>query len=487
MKRTVAKGFLWVAGTMGLIRVARYLAFLVLGGVLAPTDFGRFAAIFVIVNGLALLQGFGLGHALICRQERVDESSDTVFLLSSCLGVVFLAVAWAGAPLVESIFGAEGLTAPFRLCAVFVLVRALQTVPARLFDKGLAFQKRLLPGVVGSVTYACVVIVLAFRGAGVWALVVGEVTAAVGEMVTYWILSPWRPRFRFRVDIARQDVSFGWLVLGGTMAIFLFQVLDRVTISKMLGTHQLGLYAFVLTLGALPANYAVRAFNTVLLPSYTSPGVDSEKRRELFLRAVSYVAALGTLFAVGVVGLGGYFLEAAYGDKWLGAVATFSILAVLGVFRSFSALSEDLIVASGRPSLFRWINLLRLLLAACGVWFGAKYGGITGVAIVMTGATVVACIVGWVVAGRLTGFSPRDFGTSLAGPLGAGVVSALVLLTVSRALPEEASMVAFAAAGLLVTVVFLVSWLAFDRDARGEWSRLMARTRLGDGRGSEGR
>ena len=140
MKRTVAKGFLWVAGTMALIRGARYLAFLVLGGVLAPIDFGRFAAIFVIVNGLALFQGFGLGHALICRRECVDESSDTIFLLSAGLGVVFLAAAWAGAPLVESLFGEEGLAAPFRLCAVFVLVRALQTVPARLFDKGLAFQ-----------------------------------------------------------------------------------------------------------------------------------------------------------------------------------------------------------------------------------------------------------------------------------------------------------------------------------------------------------
>jgi len=487
MKRTVAKGFLWVAGTMALIRGARYLAFLVLGGVLAPTDFGRFAAIFVIVNGLALFQGFGLGHALICRRECVDESSDTIFLLSAGLGAVFLAVAWAGAPLVESLFGEEGLAAPFRLCAVFVLLRALQTVPARLFDKGLAFQKRLLPGVVGSVTYACVVIVLAFRGAGVWALVAGEVTAAAGETVTYWVLSPWRPRFRFRADIARQDVSFGWLVLGGTMAIFLFQALDRVTISKMLGTHQLGLYAFVLTLGALPANFAVRAFNTVLLPSYTSPGVDSEKRRELFLRAVSYVAALGTLFAVGVVGLGGYFLEAAYGDKWLGAVAAFSILAVLGVFRSFSSLSEDLIVAAGRPSLFRWINLLRLLLAVCGVWFGARHGGITGVAIVMAGATVVACIVGWVAVGRLTGFSLRDLGASFAGPLGAGAVSALVLLATAGALPEEASMAGLAAAGVLVTVVFLVSWLTFDRKVRGEWSRLMARARPDDGRGSEGR
>ena len=268
------------------------------------------------------------------------------------------------------------------------------------------------------------------------------------------------------------------------MGIFLFQVVDRVTIGRMLGTHQLGLYAFVLTLGALPANYAVRAFNTVLLPSYTSPGVDDARRRELFLRAVSYVAAVGTLFVIAVTGLGGYFLEAAYADKWVGAIAAFSVLAFLGVFRSFSALTEDLIVAVGKPALFRRINWLRLLLAAGGVWFGATHGGITGVAAVMTAATAVACVVGWVVAGRLTGFSFHEFGASFRGPLAAGAVSAVLLWLGRAALPADPSLVAFLAAGAALTVVFALSWVAVDHGVRGEWRRLARRG--GPSGGTEG-
>lgn len=469
---------------MALIRAARYLAFLVLGGVLAPTDFGKFAAIFVVVNGLALFQGFGLGHALICRRECVDESCDTIFLMSAGLGALFLVVAWLGAPLVESFFGEEGLAAPFRVCAIFVFIRALMTVPARLFDKGLAFQKRFLPGLLGSVTYAVAAITLAFRGAGVWSLVLGEVSAAAAETAAYWALSPWRPRFRFRLDIAKQDLSFGWLVLGGSMAIVLFQVVDRVTISRMLGTHQLGLYAFVLTLGSLPATYAVRAFNTVLLPSYTSPGVDSAKQRELFLRAVSYVAALGFLFVIGVVGLGGYFLEAAYGDKWTAAIVAFSLLATLGVFRAFSALTEDLIVAVGKPEVFRKINWLRLLLAAGGVWFGATRGGITGVAIVMTAATAVACGVGWLAAGRMTGFTLREFGSSFRGPLIAGALSALMLWLGRGALPDEPGLAAFAGAGASLAAVFVLTWVAVDAGVRSEWRKLVRRG--GAGGGTEG-
>jgi PST family polysaccharide transporter len=475
MKRIIAKGFLWVAGTMALIRGARYLAFLFLGGVLAPSDFGRFAAIFVVVNGIALFQGFGLGHALVCRRERVEESADTVFLMSAVLGLVFLAVAWASAPLVESFFAQEDLVAPFRLCAIFVLVRALQTVPARLFDKRLAFQKRFLPGLAGSISYAVTAIVLALRGAGVWALVAGEVAAAGFETATYWVLSPWRPSFRFRLDLARQDLSFGWLVLGGTAAIFLFQAVDRVAISRLLGTHELGLYLFALTLGSLPANYVIRAFNTVLLPSYTKDGVGADRQRDLYLRALSYAAALGVLFVVVVLGLGRYFLEAAYGQKWAGAVLALYVLAVLGVLRSFSALSEDLIVALGKPRLFRRINWARLLLAAATVWFSAKAWGITGVAVAMTAATALACVVGWVVAGKLTGVSLRGFTRSLLWPVAAGVIAAGALFLVRGALPDAPSLPGFAAAGALVSLVYGASWLVLDGGARRELARLLAR------------
>ena len=481
MKRTVAKGFLWVAGTMALIRAARYLAFLVLGGILAPTDFGRFAAIYVVVNGLALFQGFGLGHALVCRRERVDEAADTIFLMSVSLGFIFFALAWVAAPLVEVVFAEEGLVAPFRLCAVFVLIRAFQTVPARLFDKGLVFQKRFLPGVVGSLSYAATATVHAFRGAGVWALVAGEVTAAGLETVTYWILSPWRPRFRFRMDLARQDFSFGWLVLGGTMAILLFEAVDRVAISRLLGTHQLGLYVFVLILGALPATYVVKAFNTVLLPSYTTPGVGTDKQRELYLRALSYAAAVGILFVVGVLGLGRYFLEAAYGQKWAGAVLAFYVLALLGVFRSLSALSEDLMVALAKPHLFRRISWLRLLLAAAGIWLGARVGGITGVAVAMTAATALTCVVGWIVAARLIGASFRDFTSSLAWPLAAGAVAAGVLVLARGALPAAPNLPGFVAAGALLCVVFGTAWLALDRRARVELAKLLGRGKPQDG------
>ena len=468
---------------MALVRAVRYAAFLFLGGLLVPADFGRFAAIFVVVNGLALFQGFGLGPALLYRRERVPESADTVFVLSLSLGLSFFALAWLGAPMVEGFFGEPGLAAPFRVCALVIVCRAVQTVPLRLFEKQLVFRSKFLPGLIGSVVYAGTALTLAVRGAGVWSLVCGEVGAACAEAATYWFISTWRPRFRFDVDVAREDLRFGWVVLGGTTLVFLFQGVDRVAVSKFLGTHPLGLYAFVFTLGSLPATYFVRSLNTVLLPSYTSPEADPSKRRELYLLATSHAAALGFAFVLGVVFFGASFLQALYGAKWLAAAGAFSALAMLGVFQSFSSLNEDLIVALGRPAVFRALNGLRLAVALAGLWFGATVGGIAGVALVMAMASAVSCVLGWRAVGRLASVGALDLARSLRGPAVAAVAAAVVSFGLVRAVRPGASLPAVSGAVAVMVATYAAVWLASDRGIRDGWRRFLA----GSGVGSEGR
>ncbi len=475
MKRIVAKGLLWVMSTMALVRAVRYLAFLFLGGALEPSDFGKFAVIFVVVNGLALLQGFGLGPALLYRRDRVSESADTVFFVSGALGALFVILAWFGAPFVERFFGEEGLVGPFRVCAFVILFRAFQTVPLRLFEKELNFRSKLVPGLIGSGVYASVALVLASRGAGVWALVFGEVSATFAETSAYWISSRWRPRMRFDLRLALEDLHFGWAVLGGTMLIFAFQSIDRVAISRMMGAYHMGLYAFVFTLSSLPATYLVRSLNTVLLPSYTSDQADAAKRKELYFLATGYTAAFGLLFVVGVFALGGSFLRAVYGEKWVGAINAFSGLALLGFFQSLSSINEDLVVALGKPQVFRGLAALRVALAAAAVWFAARHWGIAGVAYAMAGATAVSCLVGWRSVSLAVGSKFVEYWCILRWPLLAAAASALVARVASPLVPPESGVGRFLAGGSALVVLYMFLWFAFDSELRREWLGRMAR------------
>jgi O-antigen/teichoic acid export membrane protein len=483
MKRVVLRGVAWVGGAMFMVRVVRYVALLILGGLLSPRDFGLFTAVHVFVDGLALLQGFGIGHALIYRKEQTAEAADTSFLLSVGIGIALVVLAWFGAPAVEGFYGEPGLAGLFRAVSIVLVIRSVRMVPFRLFEKALDFKKKLAPAVAGSAAYLVAALALARGGAGVWSLVGGEIASVLAETLAYWMVSPWRPRLRFRTDLARQDLSFGWVVLGGSALIFAFRNVDRVVLSRFVGSGGLGLYAFAFSIANLPATFLVRVLNTVLFPSYSSLGDDRAEQSTLFMRATSYTAAGGILYAVGLFVFGRYFLTSMYGDKWLGAVAPLYALAVFSVLRSLSALVGDLLVGIGRPNAFRALNALQLGLAAAAVYTGARLGGVVGVAVVMTVASAVALGAGWLVARRSLGETGASFARSLRGPFVAAAVAVAPALGLRRLLPPDGSVAAVVAAGAAVAVVFGIAWVAVDPDLRSELGRLFAGRRAHGGGG----
>lgn len=456
---------------MFLVRIIRYLALLVLAGLLSPQHFGIFAALYIVIDGLALLQGFGIGHALIYRRERVDEAADTAFYLSIGIGAVVLLAAWFIAPSVERFYGESGTTELFRAGSLILLIRAFRLVPARLLEKALDFRKRLLPTLLGSVAYVLTALTLAARGTGAWSLVMAEVASAAVETAAYWLVSSWRPRFRFNVRLAREDLAFGWAVLGGSILIFAFRNIDRVTISRLLGTRELGLYAFAYSIANLPATFFVRALNTVLLPAYSSMEPGDPEKKALFFRATSYVAAISVLYSLGMILFGRHFLETTYGDKWMGAVLPLAVLALFALFRTLSALVGDLLVGTGEPGTYRRIHALQLAVAAAGLYFGAKWAGVPGVAAAMTLASGVLLAVSWRAASRVLRARPRDFFQSVRGPATAAAILAGPAVIVSRLLPVRGSLLVLLAVTVAATAVYFAAWYAVDGELRSEFAK----------------
>ncbi|MFH1502694.1 MAG: oligosaccharide flippase family protein [Candidatus Eisenbacteria bacterium] len=468
MKRVVLSGVAWVGGTMFLVRSVRYVALLVLGALLGPSDFGLFAALYVVIDGLAMLQGFGIGHALVVHRGDDEKAADTAFYLAFGVAAGLALIAWFVAPHVSSFYNEPRITAPFRAALLILLAQALRLVPLRMFEKTLEFRKKLVPSLTGSVAYVAVALFLALRGAGVWALVCGELASVGGEALVYWLISPWRPRFRFDPRIARSLLSFGWAVLGGSVLVFAFRNIDRVTLSRVVGTAELGVYAFAYALAGLPATLLVRILNTVLFPAYSSLGEDRGKQGELYFRACSYMAAAGVLYALGLATFGGPFLTAMYVDKWAAAVVPLSILGVLSFFKAQGGLLGDLLVATGHPTEFRRITLLQVVLAAAGVLFAAVRWGLAGVAVTMTAAAAVATVFGWRAVARVLGVGGAPFARAFGGPLFAAVVSLWPARWLAGVAADAGGLAPVVAGVLAMTAVFSAVWYAVDGHLRSD-------------------
>lgn len=472
---------------MLLDRAFRYLALLILGRLLEPRDFGVFAALYVMVGGLALLQGFGIGQALICRKDKVEEAASTSFYLSVVLGLLLGVAAWLLAPVVAAFYREPAMCELFRAASAVLLLRALRLVPFHLFEKALDFRKKFVPGLASSSAYLAVALYLAFRGWGAWALVGAEIASVFAEAVACWVISSWRPKLIFSPVLARQDLSFGWAVLGGSALVFALRNVDRVTLSRVLGTHELGLYAFAYAIASVPVMLFARILNTVLFPSYSALHGDKEEQRKLYLRATSYLTGTSILFVLGLLVLGGYVLTALYGGKWTGAIVPLSILSVFGFSRALTDLCGDLLIGTGDPAALRRVNALQLVMALAGLYPGAVWGGVAGVATAMTLAAAAALAYAMRLAYKAVGAGARDLWRAVGGPLSAFALLLLPSAGLLKLLPQPASLAAAVFAISAMTLGFLLVWLGVDRELRSDVSGWLTSRATASGRGAGGR
>lgn len=472
MSPTILRGVAWQAGTTVMARGARWITLLILGGLLVPEEFGRFAALYVIIDGLTLLQGLGLGPAFVVRREAVQESAESTFLLSAVAGALFTAVAWGLAPALAGFYHDATLVEAFRVLSCVLFVQSLRVVPLRWAERDLAFERKVLPTLAGVVTHFVVAVTLAWRGHGVWSLIWAVVASGSVETLAYWLSSRWRPRFRLSWRIVREDLRFGVPVATGALLAFAFQALDRVFLGRVAGAGGLGPYAFSHSLTTMPLASGVVSLNTVLLPSY-GRRADDASRLDLFQRSLRVLAGFGLLFVLGVVCFGPAGLRAVYGAKWLAAEPVLRWLVVGALFRAFTGLVGEYLVGAGRPGAFRTVNAVQLALAALAIVPAYRAEGVVGVAAAMAGATALAFLVGMVLVARRASAGGGALVAPLMAPLVAATVTFGLAWTARSFVPS--TIPALAGACLLTTVVYLGAWWMSDptlRDiVRGRFSR----------------
>jgi drug/metabolite transporter (DMT)-like permease len=80
----------------------------------------------------------------------------------------------------------------------------------------------------------------------------------------------------------------------------------------------------------------------------------------------------------------------------------------------------------------------------------------------------VSLVAGWREARRILDASRRDFVGSLLGSVGGCAAAAIPSLLLRNILPVPESLLAVVAAAIVVTLCFVLGWLALDRELRSE-------------------
>lgn len=448
----------WAVLTYGANKGVTVVATLVLARLLVPADFGVVALASVLVTAFAFLADLGLAQALILRQDLEGRARGTLLTLMLASAATISAVAVASAPLAAWLLDEPRLRdVMFALGAGLVLNGWTSFADASL-QRELEFRSRFAAQMVQTAAYAVIAIGAAALGAGVWALVAGQLGAAAAYGAALARVQPARVRPAWDPRAAREAVRVGRGFWGQGALAFVKLNVDYLAVGRTLGAAPLGIYSMGYRLAELPYLGIGEPVARVTFAGFVRMRARGEDVRGPFLTSLQLVALCTALLGVLLSACAEPLVRSLLGDRWLALIGPLTILGVWGAIRPIYATSGWLLNALGLAGTLARVSALVLLVLIPALFAAAALGGLVAVAWVLVAEATITTVVLGALLSRHASVPASAQWRALWPVVAAGAtawVSARLVADVAQALPSVVALIAAGgtgAAAYLLTV-----------------------------------
>lgn len=323
------RGVKWSTFGTAINAMAQLIVTISLTRLLDPSAFGLLAMASVTLRFGSYFSQMGIGPAIIQKNTITDDEIKAAFTSSMLLGILFFAIMWFAAPLTVGFFQTPEVINIVRIMALSFIISGFSVTSMNLLRRRMNFRRlAMIESMSFIVGYGVVGIVLAYRGFGVWSLVIcsliqGSMTAIMAYVSVKHKLSPtikWQPY--------KELYSYGSRVSLINFLEFLGSNLDTLAVGRILGTMALGLYNKAFMLINLPVEYFVSSISKVLFPSFSQIKDQTDKLRKAYLSTFLFIGIVLTSVCFGTIPASNEIILTLFGNKWIGSIAVLQILAV---------------------------------------------------------------------------------------------------------------------------------------------------------------
>jgi O-antigen/teichoic acid export membrane protein len=382
LRQQAAGGIRWTGMATGSNAALTFVQTAVLAHFLSPSDFGVGSMVTVIVAFTQLFSDAGVSSALIYRQNPTERELSSLYWLNVLTGVVMCAVINAAVDAAVWFFDEPRVAGPLRVASLVFLIVPLGQQFQFLLQKELQFRPLATTSISGYVAGAVVAIASAAWGAGVYALVFGQLANAAVRTVLF-VRGRWhaRPQMHFDRRDLRGYVGFGLYQTGDRAANFFNSYLLHGLIGSMLGARVLGIYTLAFELAFKPLDSITPIVTRVAFPVLASIREDLARVRRGYLAMLRLLSTVNFPLALATAAIAPVVVPAIYGEQWRPAIPLVEVLSVVALLRSSGSPVGSLLLGMGKANWGFWWSLGKTLVQLPVLYVGILTDATQGAAI----------------------------------------------------------------------------------------------------------
>ncbi|MFO1217465.1 MAG: lipopolysaccharide biosynthesis protein [Burkholderiaceae bacterium] len=373
IERRAVSALKWATTAKVVVQLVSWSCTLIVIRLLTPEDYGLMAKVGVVSGITSAIAELGLGGAII-RTPRIGRDDLRKILgLSILLGIAMTVAVAAASPLFARWFHEPSLAGPLAVSSLQILVSAFAVIPSAMASRELSFGLVSKVEMATGVATAAITVALAVAGAGVWALVIGNLAGALARSALLLLFSD-RVWPRFSTEGIAEHIKFGLTLVGSRMSYFVVVQSDIVIGSAFLSTTEIGQYAVALQLATLPMSKMMGTINAVVMPAFSRKQGDSAAVREALRRSMSLLAMAAFPLLWGISAHARELVLVLFGPSWRDAVPALQILPLVVPFRMIFSVLLTTSLALGYRQLDARNTLANVLVIPAGFLIGVQFG-----------------------------------------------------------------------------------------------------------------
>lgn len=357
------KGVMWSAIDRFSVQGISFVLSLVIARLITPREYGLIAMLTIF---MAIAQSFidsGFGNALIQKKDRDEVDYSTVFYFNIGISLFLYGILYLCAPLIAKFYNQPILTTVTRWVGLNLIFISLSIVQRTRLNIDLNFKLHAKVSLTSVIISGIIGMALAYRGWGVWSLVLQSLSNNLLTTILLWITTKWHPLLEFSVYSFRRLFSFGSKLLVSGLLHTLYLNLYSLVIGKFYNAADVGFYNRAYTISQYSSTNIVMIITRVIYPIQCAHQ-DDEKWLEVmfikYLRITCYIVfPIMGLLAVIAKPLVLIILT----DKWLPSASLISILSIAYMLYPLMVINNQMLNVKGRSDLFLKAEIIKKIVA----------------------------------------------------------------------------------------------------------------------------
>ena len=332
---------------------------IIIARILTPSDYSVVSLVTIFFAFANVFISGGLNTALIQKKDADAEDYSAVLYVSVILAVFVYLILFFCAPLLADIYKQQGLILIIRIMGISLPITAVKSIWCAYISASLQFKKFFFATIGGTIVSGIVGVVLAFKGAGAWALVAQQMTNTAID--TFILVLTTRINIVLKLSFTRLKVLFkyGWKILVSSTIGTTYSQMVPLIIGVKYSDADLSYYTKGRSFPDLLTTASTNTLAAVMFPTMAKFQDDKEKLlryTRLFVKVSSFIAFP---LMLGFFAVADNFVLVVLTEKWMPAATYIKIFCLSSMFEMVHVGNCETIKAMGKSGTYLIMEIIK--------------------------------------------------------------------------------------------------------------------------------